>query len=102
MNSKIPCCNCGGTVIEFIVPNKLWNMVIRQSGHEGDKEYLCFACWNNAIYKYIEQLHVVGKQLKIAKRGIIQAKKIVASQSREAHRILIATLTEIKRIENGE
>jgi DNA-directed RNA polymerase subunit RPC12/RpoP len=54
--SEIPCCKCGGEVVEFVVPNDLWNMVIRQDGHESNKEYLCFACWNNALYKYLEEM----------------------------------------------
>lgn len=54
--SEAPCCKCGGKVIEFSVPNALWNMVIRQDGRESDKEYLCFACWNGALIEYIKWL----------------------------------------------
>lgn len=47
--SSIPCAVCGGEVIEFSVPNDLWNYVMRPDGHETDKEYLCFSCWNRAL-----------------------------------------------------
>jgi len=54
--SKIPCCKCGKEVIEFTVPNELWNMVMRHDGHETDKEYLCFDCWNTELMEYLARL----------------------------------------------
>lgn len=45
----IPCDLCGGAVIEFSIPNDIWNRVIRLDGHEHDKEYLCMACFFDAL-----------------------------------------------------
>lgn len=47
--SGIPCDICGGDVIEFSIPNDIWNKVIRLDGHEHDKEYLCMACFFDAL-----------------------------------------------------
>lgn len=47
--SSIPCDICGGAVIEFSIPNDIWNKVIRLDGHEHDKEYLCMACFFDAL-----------------------------------------------------
>jgi hypothetical protein len=47
--SVIPCAKCGGTVVEFIIPNDIWNFVIRKNGKETDQEYLCEKCWFEAL-----------------------------------------------------
>jgi len=52
--SEVPCCECGGKVVEFSVPSELWNMVMRPDGHETDKEYLCFDCWNKKLLIFIK------------------------------------------------
>lgn len=49
--SELPCGICGGEVIEFSIPNDIWNKVIRPDGHEHDKEYLCIDCFFNALRK---------------------------------------------------
>lgn len=41
----IPCHRCGGDVIEFSIPNDIWNKVIRKDGHEQDNEYICIDCF---------------------------------------------------------
>jgi hypothetical protein len=51
--STIPCCKCGGPVVEFTVPNDIWNAVIRRGGHETDQEYLCMDCWYKALRAYL-------------------------------------------------
>jgi len=53
--STIPCCKCGGEVVEFSVPNNLWNIVMRKNG-ETDQEYLCFDCWNKILFIEITRL----------------------------------------------
>lgn len=52
--TEIPCDLCGGAVIEFSIPNDIWNRVIRLDGHEHDKEYLCMACFFNALRKALD------------------------------------------------
>lgn len=47
--SEVPCDICGGKVIEFSIPNDIWNKVIRLDGHEHDKEYLCMDCFFEAL-----------------------------------------------------
>lgn len=47
--SSLPCEICGGDVIEFSIPNDIWNRVIRLDGREHDKEYLCMACFFDAL-----------------------------------------------------
>lgn len=54
--SEIPCCECGGKVIEFTVPNDIWNLVMRPDGKETDKEYLCLDCWCKALRSKLEEL----------------------------------------------
>lgn len=54
--TEIPCARCRGPVVEFTIPNEVWNAVIRPDGHERDDEYLCLACWHAAI----------GSSLKLA------------------------------------
>ena len=44
-SSEIPCNICGGEVYEFSLPNDIWNRVVRTSGTETDKEYLCMSCF---------------------------------------------------------
>lgn len=43
--STIPCCKCGGMVVEFSVPNEAWNIIVRKGGSETDQEYLCLDCF---------------------------------------------------------
>lgn len=47
--SNIPCAKCGDDVVEFSIPNDIWNRVIRPNGHEGANEYLCVNCWFSAL-----------------------------------------------------
>jgi hypothetical protein len=51
--SKIPCCLCGGKVIEFTVPSEIWNKVMRPNGKETDKEYICYECWDKKLTKFL-------------------------------------------------
>lgn len=43
--SDVPCCRCGGPVVEFVVPSKSWNTIIRNNGPETSWEYLCLDCF---------------------------------------------------------
>lgn len=53
--SSIPCARCGGAVVEFSIPNDIWNEIIREDGHEHDGEYLCWNCfWNATRVKLAE------------------------------------------------
>lgn len=49
--SKIPCVACGGELIEFSIPNDIWNKVIRRKGKESDQEYLCIKCFFEKLRK---------------------------------------------------
>lgn len=49
--SVIPCSRCGGEVEEFVIPNDIWNKVIRNNGPESDNEYICVNCWFSALRK---------------------------------------------------
>lgn len=51
--SEVPCARCGGRVVEFVVPNDVWNSVVRLDGKEGDDEYLCEACYRNAVTAWV-------------------------------------------------
>lgn len=56
--SQVPCCKCGGEVVEFSIPNDIWNFVMRTNGKESNKEYLCFNCWHETLRrKFIEGEH---------------------------------------------
>lgn len=47
--SPLPCDICGGGVVEYSIPNDIWNRVIRLDGHEHNREYLCIACFFDAL-----------------------------------------------------
>lgn len=49
--STVPCARCGGEVIEFSIPNDIWNKVVRIDGHESDDEYICVDCWFSSLRK---------------------------------------------------
>ena len=51
--SSIPCAECGGDVIEFTIPNDIWNKIIRPNGIESIKEYLCINCWYDKLREYL-------------------------------------------------
>lgn len=55
MVSTVPCCACGGQVIEFTVPNDVWNQIIRKGGHEHDQEYLCAACFARQCTEFVQE-----------------------------------------------
>ena len=63
--SQIPCCECGGEVVEYSIPNDIWNIVMRPDGKETDKEYLCLGCWHEALRRTLEELinQTGGRQL---------------------------------------
>lgn len=50
--SAVPCCKCKGPVVEFTVPNEVWNAIIRRNGPETDQEYLCKDCYIAACTEY--------------------------------------------------
>lgn len=49
--SDLPCAICKGNLIEFTIPNDIWNKVIRKSGAETDREYLCINCFFDELRK---------------------------------------------------
>ena len=54
--SQIPCRRCGGPVVEFVVPNEVWNPIVRKNGPETDREYLCVRCFGEMAAKEIKRL----------------------------------------------
>lgn len=53
--SAVPCARCGGEVVEFSIPNDIWNEIIRLDGHEHADEYLCWNCfWHATRLKLAE------------------------------------------------
>jgi hypothetical protein len=54
--SSISCCECGGKVVEFTVPNDIWNMVMRPDGKETNREYICLDCWYKALKNKLDEL----------------------------------------------
>jgi len=49
IDTNIPCVICNGEVVEFSIPNDIWNLVVRKNGKETDKEYLCINCWYDIL-----------------------------------------------------
>ncbi len=58
--SDIPCCKCGGPVIEFSIPNAAWNTIIRDNDPATDQEYLCLNCFADIAAEKIERLREEG------------------------------------------
>jgi hypothetical protein len=54
--SEIPCAICRGEVIEFSIPNYIWNKIMRSKsgGHEHDKDHICFDCFKKKFIEYIK------------------------------------------------
>ena len=50
--TEIPCTSCGGSVIEFTIPNDIWNKVMRKN-KETNEEYICINCWYNNLRKIL-------------------------------------------------
>ncbi len=53
---SIPCARCGGGVVEFSVPNDLWNQVIRPDGRDRIDEHMCLGCWHSAVLDRLSSL----------------------------------------------
>ena len=49
----LPCGRCGRPVVEFVLPNWVWNAVVRRGQIEGGQEYLCEACFRRAVVVYV-------------------------------------------------
>lgn len=47
--SEVPCARRGGYVVEFSIPNDIWNKVIRIDGYERSDEYICMECFFQAL-----------------------------------------------------
>jgi hypothetical protein len=68
--STIPCSRCGGPVIEFTVPNHIWNAVVRKGGPETDKEYLCAQCFAADLEVWhTELIFMLDDVAQVAARG---------------------------------
>ena len=64
--SSVPCSYCGGDVVEFVIPNKSWNTLIRRDGKEHDQEYLCLFCFSEKAAEYVRELRSINDALKTA------------------------------------
>jgi hypothetical protein len=57
--SEIPCGRCAGTVVEFSIPNNIWNLVMRPHGKEGElPEYICLGCWYERLLAALQSRQV--------------------------------------------
>ncbi len=54
--SSVPCCKCGGEVVEFTAKNDVWNRLVRRGGSSTDQEYLCVACFAAIVCGEVERL----------------------------------------------
>lgn len=61
--TSTPCCKCGGSVVEFSIPNSAWNTIIRGDGGETDQEYLCLTCFAEIAAKKIERQNILCRSL---------------------------------------
>jgi len=60
--STIPCSRCGGKVIEFTVPNDIWNKIIRDNLNTSDEsEYICVECWFDSLRSAIGLVPIYKK-----------------------------------------
>lgn len=56
--SEVPCCECKERMVEFGVPNALWNSVMRPDGREHDREYLCITCFCEKLGRMVPKVEV--------------------------------------------
>lgn len=54
--SELPCDTCGGEVVEYSIPYRIWNAVVRSGGEEHDREYLCIWCFVDLVIGRFEAL----------------------------------------------
>ena len=67
--SEIPCCKCGGPVVEFSISNEVWNRLVRKGGPETDQEYLCIDCFAGIAAAEIERLQQYPSVIASMKQG---------------------------------
>lgn len=61
----LPCSQCRSPVVkEFVVPNDVWNVVVRQGGKETGKEYLCEECFRLRIVEHVRELSEGNEYLR--------------------------------------
>ncbi len=75
--SDVPCCRCHGPVIEFSIPNELWNIIVRNRGPETNKEYLCLDCF----------ACVAAEKIDDARHGTKLAESEIAGRDQEIERL---------------
>ena len=99
-NSGIPCARCGGSCVEFTVPNDVWNTVIRLGGKERDDEYICEVCYRHAVEDFVraatlvvpaDVLEALTSAYESAKRGELDGWEMSLIERR-----LLASLEVIK------
>lgn len=52
--SDTPCSICNGEVVEYSIPNHIWNMIVRNGGKEHDREYLCIWCFVKSAIVWLD------------------------------------------------
>ena len=62
--TELPCAKCGGLVMEFTIPNDIWNLVVRRGGPERGEEYLCYPCFITAVGAEVKRLRPVIAELR--------------------------------------
>lgn len=73
--SEVPCCRCGGPVVEFTIANADWNTIIRPAGIEHENEYLCVECFGAVA---AGRIRLLRDELADANADFAQAHAIVA------------------------
>lgn len=64
-SERMPCARCGVPVAEeFVIPNDVWNPIIRGATGERDDEFICLECWWNAVRKYIAASEINNRGVK--------------------------------------
>lgn len=68
----IPCCDCRAPVTEFVIPNEVWNGLVRRGGPETDEEYLCVQCFGaragDTLRETISELEALRAKLAEAEK----------------------------------
>ena len=100
--SPIPCCECGGEVVEFTVPNDIWNLVMRPDGKETDREYLCWNCWYEKLRNKMAEMQRRERNLEDALLGM--AHQFCSDGERMQHMFMSAEelAFAVLDIKNGE
>lgn len=57
-------------MIEFSVPNDVWNRIVRNNGPEHDQEYICVQCFADKCCEFVEGLEFYKLLVEVGRESL--------------------------------